>query len=163
MPDREDLPFQPVQARLAPRARHPHVVVGRGAPEVGEGRVDTERAEAAELAGVPVEDRAAQRELAGGAPGPAGFAGGVPAAAARVRPAGPGRTRSRRPAAAQPVSVASDAVTVSQRSSSGAGAVASTSACREAGGGDGSRRPFGISRSPAATGTPPSSTVQPKR
>src|SRR5437868_5130390 len=54
-----------VPVRLAPRAGHPDVVVGRGAPEVQGGRVDAERTEAAQLAGVEVEDRATQGEIAG--------------------------------------------------------------------------------------------------
>ena len=123
--------------------------------------MDTERAEAAELAGVPVEDRAAQREVAGRPPGHARrFAGGGAAADPASRA---WANAISWPAAAQPVPVASDAVTVSQRSSSGAGAVASTSAAGKPVVVTAPGRPFGTSRSPAATGTPPSSTVQPKR
>ena len=129
--------------------------------------MDSERAEAAQLAGVAVEDRAAQRELAAAA-GVAGVAGVADAAGPAGLAAAGSASRAWAnaiswPAAAQGVSVASDAVTVSQRSSSGADAVASISACGKPAVAASPGSTFGISRPPAATGTPPSSTVQPNR
>jgi hypothetical protein len=61
------------------------------------------------------------------------------------------------------VSAASDAVTVSQRSPAGADAVASVSARGKLTVATSPAGTFGISRPPAATRTPSSSTVQPKR
>ena len=131
--------------------------------------MDRERAEAAQLAGAG--SRTAQPSvsspLAAGVAGVADGRRGGGAGPVRLRGAArsvaPGANATSWPAAAQGVSAASDAVTVSQRSSSGAGRGGVDQRLGKPTVTESAAGTFGISSPPAATSTPSSSTVQANR